>query len=74
MGRMRTLVIIEAHPVIYLLTGFSPAREGMQVDALVLKRAPQPYDENVVEERPRSSIESRTPASFMRCVHAHEVS
>ena len=43
-------MIVEAHPVTDPLTGFAPAPEGMQVDALVLQRAPQPFDEDVVEE------------------------
>ena len=30
--------------------GGPPAREGMQIDALVFERAPQPFDEDVIEE------------------------
>ena len=48
-------MIVEDHPVADPLTGLPPAREGMQVDALVLQRAPQPFDEDVVEE-PAASI------------------
>ncbi len=43
-------MIVEDHPVADPLTGLPPAREGMQVDALVLQRAPQPFNEDVVEE------------------------
>lgn len=50
MRGMRAPMIVEAHPVTDPLTGFAPAPEGMQVDALILQRAPQPFDEDVVEE------------------------
>ena len=43
-------MIVEAHPVTDPLSGLEPAREGMQVDALIFQRAPQPFDEDVVEE------------------------
>ena len=43
MRGMRTPMIVEAHPVTDSLTGFPPAREGMQVNALVFQRAPQPF-------------------------------
>ena len=44
-------MIVEDHPVADPLTRLPPAREGMQVNALVLQRAPQPFDEDVVEEQ-----------------------
>ena len=43
-------MVVEAHPVANPLSGLAAAREGMQIDALVFERAPQPFDENVVEE------------------------
>src|SRR5712691_2254922 len=55
MRGMRAPMIVEDHPVADSLTSLPPAREGVQIDALVLQRAPQPLDEDVVEE-PTASI------------------
>jgi len=43
-------MVVEGHPPADPLAGLAPAREGMQVGALVLQRAPQPLDKDVVEE------------------------
>src|SRR3546814_15769274 len=45
------------------LAGLAPAREGVQVDALVLQRAPQPLDKDVVGSRDHPSRCARRPAS-----------
>src|SRR3546814_10389628 len=50
MGGMRAPMVIKGHPPADPLAGLAPAREGVQVDALVLQRAPQPLDKDVVEE------------------------
>ena len=64
-------------PVVYPrtnpLAGLPPAGEGVHLDALVLQRVPQPFDEEVVEE-PTSPIHGDAhPASLSRCVHAQDV-
>ncbi len=73
MGGMRAPMVVEGHPVADPLAGLPPAREGMQIDALVFQRAPQPLDKDVVGNRPRPSIEMRTLASLRCCVQAQEV-
>src|SRR3546814_5882597 len=50
MGGMRAPMVIKGHPPADPLAGLAPAREGVQVDALVLYRAPQPLDKDVVEK------------------------
>src|SRR5277367_6636601 len=55
MRGMRAPVIVEDHPVTDPPTSLPSAREGMQIDALVLQRTPQTLDEDVVEE-PAASI------------------
>lgn len=57
-------MIGEAHPVTDPLTGFAPALEGMQVDALVPQRAPKPFDKGVVEEPPAPVHRDLRPGFF----------
>ena len=47
-------MIVEDDPLAGPLSSLPAAREGMQRDALVFERAPQPLDEDVVEEPPAS--------------------
>ena len=61
-------MIVEAHPVTGPLTGFAPAREGMQIDALLLQRAPQPFDEDVVEE-PAAPVHRDTHPGLFQSLH-----
>lgn len=52
MGRMGPVMIIEVDPPADPNPGVAPARDGVQVDALVLEGSPQPLDKDVVEEPP----------------------
>lgn len=61
MHGVRSPVIVEIHPLANLPAGFRLSRESMQIDALVLQRPPEVFDEDVVEE---------APAAFHRDAHA----
>ena len=63
MRGMRAPVIVEDHPVADSLTGLTTAREGVQIDALVLEAAPQTFNEDIIE-KPAAPIhrDGRHPA------------
>ena len=65
MGAVRASMIVEGDPRADPLACFSPAREGMQVDALVFERTPEPLDEDVVEE-PTASVHRDPYASLFQ--------
>jgi len=46
---VRTLVIVEVEVVLQRREQFEASGEVAGIDQLVLERAPQPFDENVVE-------------------------
>ena len=64
-GEMGPLGVVETHPFADDPLGLEAVGELMQVDGLILERAPQALNEDVVHaERPRPSMEIATPASF----------
>ena len=65
--------VVEADPLVDEEPGLEAVGKVVQIDSLVFKRAPQPLDEDVVQERPLPSIEIRTPAAYKRPVKAKPV-
>ena len=65
---MRPFLVVIPHPRIDGLSGSKPVLESMQVDALVLERAPEAFDEDVVHPPTLPSMEIRTPASLSTSV------
>jgi hypothetical protein len=63
-----TVAVVERDPVADATAGIGAGLELVEVDALVLERAPEPLDEHVVHPRPRLSMEMRTPASLSTSV------
>ncbi len=72
MGGVRTPVIVDVDPSIDPISGIAPAREGVQIDALVFEGSPKPLDKDVVEKPHLAVHGGRMPASFRRCVRAHD--
>ena len=46
---MRLLYIVEADPVFDHLPGFEVVSKFLQISRLLLERAPEPFDEDIVE-------------------------
>ena len=47
-GWVRSLLVVVSQPRTDFLPGLSPVLESVQVDALVLERAPEAFDEDVI--------------------------
>ena len=53
---MRTMVVIIGEPSAKAGTQFRSGLEGVQIDAFVLHRPPEPLDEDIVHPAPRPSM------------------
>ena len=63
---VRALVIVEVEIVFQCWEQFQAGGEVGWIDQLVFERAPQPFDENVVERAPASIHADRDAATFQR--------
>ena len=67
--QVRPFGVVEADPLVDDMPGLEAIGKVVQIDSLVFERAPQSLDEDVVHaQRPRPSIEIRTPAACKRPV------
>ncbi len=62
-GRVRPRAVVVGHPSADAGVDLRAGLEGIEVDALVFERAPEPLDEHIVEPARTASMEMRIPAS-----------
>ena len=67
MGGMGLVMVVEVDPPADPGPGVAPAREGVQVDALVFEGPPRPLDKDIAEEPPLALHGDADAASVLCC-------
>ena len=68
--RVRALLVVEGHPIRDHQLGREPVAQLPEIHGLVLQRAPQPLDEDVVQPLPATVHRAPRPAACTRPVKA----